>query len=117
MAVKEFLNRIYEAIKGFLSLVKGVVKTIVKSIVDFAKDVVGYFRNLELKHGRDIPFITRDKVFKEMLKDAPVKNVGIFTATYNTETEQIENLQYVAADQADSRIDEILENESIVVLK
>lgn len=116
MAVKDFLNRIYEAIKGFLALVKGVVKTIIKAIVDFAKDVVCYFRNLKLQQGRDIPFITRAKEFKEMLKNAPVKNVGLFEASYNEETDQIENVQYIAADQIDRQTDEILGNETIVVL-
>ena len=61
-------------------------------------------------------FIADESEFKEMLKTAPKKNVGIFEGVYNEETDEITANRYLDADRLDAKTKEVLEREPLVVL-
>ena len=110
------ISRIVEALKRFFERVKNFVKKVINGILNFFKEVVNYFKSLRLIKDKDIPFLANIEQFKDMIKNAPVKNVGIFEATYNAETEEIENGRYLAADEVDEKTKEVLGNELVVKL-
>lgn len=110
------IDFIFNAITGFINFVKGLVKTIIRGILNFVKDVVGYFKNLSLVQGKDIPFIAKGEQFKEMIKNAPNKNVGIFQGVYNEDADEITDAQYIGADQIDQETRGVLGNEQLVTL-
>lgn len=110
------IDTIFDAITGFINLVRGLVKTIVTAIVNFAKEVVGYFKNLRLNQRKDMPFLANSERFKGMIKNAPRKSVGIFEGVYDEEADEITNAQYISADQIDQKTREVLGNEELVVL-
>lgn len=107
---------IVNAFKSFLQRVKNFFRKIINGILDFFRDVVNYFKGLRLRQGTDIPTIFDREKFKELIHNAPVKNVGIFTAVYNEETDEIENVQEIQADALDEQTKAILGDEKLVVL-
>lgn len=111
-------NRFWEGLKRFFAASYRYIKRFVNGILNFFKEVVNYLKNLPLIKGRDTPFIvdTNASEFKEMLKRAPVKDCGIFTGTYNEQTDEIENGKMVEADALDERTKQVLDGESLVVL-
>lgn len=112
------LRLIWDAIKSVASFIAGLVRTIINGILNFVDHVVKYFKNLPLIKGRDIPFIAdaNKKEFVDLIKSAPTKNVGIFEATLNEETEDIENMRWLEAKEVDEKTKNVLGNEPIVVL-
>lgn len=108
----DIIDYISEAFKW----IKQVFKKIINGIINFAKHVVQWFRNLRLKYKRDTPFIANASKMQDMLKDAPVKNVGIFEGVYNEEEDEITYNQYLQADAVDQQTRSILGNEKLVVL-
>ncbi len=114
--VSPYLNGIIEAFKAFMEKVKGIVEKIITKIINFKNQVVDWFRNLPLIKGRHIPFITNKQEFKEMLKNAPVVEVGIFEGVYDEQTDEITDLRYIGAEEYDEKTESLLENEDLVVL-
>ena len=107
---------IVNAFKSFLQRVKNFFRKIINGILNFMRDVASYFKGLRLRQGQHVPFIANREKFKEMLHNAPVKNVGIFTAVYNEETDEIENVQDLQADALDAQTKQVMGNEELVVL-
>lgn len=118
-SVVNFLSSIWNGIKNFLAWCVDVVTKIIKGVLNFALEVVDYFRNLTLDPRKQTPFIGKanSPEFREMLKKTPVKDVGIFEGVYNDETDEIENMQIIEADSLDEKTKEVLGTESLVVLK
>lgn len=114
--VSPYLNGIIEAFKAFMEKVKGVVKTIFTRTVDFKNQIVGWFKNQNIIKGIQIPFITKRQDFKTMLKHAPTAKVFLFAGVYDEQTDEITNLQYIAANQYDKMTAELLNKEELVVL-
>lgn len=114
--VSPYLNGIIEAFKAFMEKVKGIVEKIITKIINFKNQVVDWFRNLPLIKGRHLPFITNKQEFKEMLKNAPVVEVGIFEGVYDEQTDEITDLRYIGAEEYDEKTESLLENEDLVVL-
>lgn len=110
------LDRILEAFKSFCRKVKNFFIKIINGILNFFSHVVSYFKGLSLKQGKDVPWIARRDEFREMLHNAPVKNVGIFQGTYNELTDEIENVRDLQADALDQDTINILGKEKLVVL-
>ena len=113
-----FLGDIIDAIIDAISRIADFIVAIVEGILNFALHVVSYFKNLRLSKEKQTPFVLNatDPQFKEMLKRAPVKNVGIFEGVYNEQTDQIEHGRYLEADALDSATREVLEKDPLVVL-
>lgn len=113
------MEQIIELIKQACSYIKNLIVRIIEGCLNFAKNVVGWFRNLKLRQGRDIPFIANanQEVFKEMLQKAPVRPVGIFQGVYNEELDEITHNEYLEADELDEKTRQIIGNDVLTVLK
>ena len=116
-SIDDLYDAIASAVHQFIEMVKGMIKTIVTAVVNFKNQVVNWFKNLPLIKGRHIPFISQREDFRTMLKNAPRKNVGIFEGIYDEQTNDITDLQYIAADQLDAQTKQVLGKEQIVVLE
>ena len=112
----KFVNIIMDALRNFFIALKEFVQKIIQGIISFVQEIVNNFKTLSLVRNRDIPFIANTEQLKDLIKNAPVKNVGIFEATYNQQTDEIENARYLAADEIDEETQEVLGNEKLVVL-
>ncbi len=112
------MEQIIELIKQACAYIKKLIVTVIEGCLNFARNVVGWFKSLNLQQGRDVPFIANanQQVFKEMLQKAPVKDVGIFKGVYNEETDEITHNEYIEADALDQRTQQILGKEELVVL-
>ena len=110
----------YEWLKNAFSQVltwfKNIVKKVINGILEFAQQVVGYFRNLNLKPQIHVPFMANLDSFKQELKNAPVKKVGIFQGVFNEETDKFEHINQVEADGLDETTLKVLGREELVVL-
>ena len=91
-------------------------RKVINGILDFTKEVVGYFRNLNLKPQIHVPFVANMNSFKEKLKKAPVKSVGIIVGVFNEQTDDFEDVCQVEADGLDQKTREVLGREELVVL-
>ena len=107
---------IIDAIKAAFRYVVNLVRKVVHGILNFVKEVVDWFKSLSLNPQVDTPFIADAKEFKEMLKTAPKKKVGIFEGVYNEETDEIISNRYLDADEVDQKTKDVLAGESLVVL-
>ena len=114
------LDFIFDAVGTFLEGIGRVVWTIIEGVISFARNIVGYFKGLALRKNRDIPFIAdaNKPQFRVMLQNAPTCNCGIFEGTYNEETDEIENTQFITSDQVDAKTRSVLSDEEggLVVL-
>lgn len=109
-------NSLIEAIKGAFRFIVNIVRKVIQGIFQFARQVVDWFRSLTLDREKHTPFIADAEKFKEMLKTAPVKEVGIFEGVYDEEADEIVANRYLEADELDQKTKEVLGNEPLVVL-
>ena len=81
-------------------------------------EVVDYFKSLHLTKEKDIPFVANAKhpKIQEMLNDQSERPFALFVATYNEDTDNIENYRSIEANELDDEIKNILGDEPIVVL-
>ena len=112
------LDLIFEALDSFFEFVGEIISWIIDGIISLIEHVVDYFKGLKLRKGRDIPFIADEnhQKIRQLIKQAPQKNVGIFETTYNEDTDEIENYRSIEADELGEDIKDILQNEPLVVL-
>lgn len=110
------ISSLIEAIKGAFRFLVNIVRKVIQGIFQFAKQVVGWFRSLTLDREKHTPFIADAQEFKEMLKTAPKKDVGIFEGVYDEEADEIVANRYIEADKLDQKTKEVLGNEPLVVL-
>ena len=90
-------------------LIKNLVDNLDTEVVDRLTlfDVTNYFKSLQLKKGRDMPFIAK-----------AVKN-GIdsyLLAAFNEETNDMINYKLISPKSIDDELMKILENDTLVVL-
>lgn len=108
---------IIDAIKACFRFIRNLVRYVVQGVLNFVRDIVGWFRKIyDLDQEKDTPFIADASQFKDMLKTAPVKKVGIFEGVYDEEQDEIREHRYVDADSVDSKTRSVLGNDSLVVL-
>ena len=115
---------IVNAFKSFFERVVNWVKKIINGILNFARDVVAYFKGLKLRKGKDLGTIFDEKKLREMIQSARSIDVGlglqkpesIVEATYNLDTDELENVRELQADALDETTKSLLENEPLVVL-
>ena len=113
MGVFDFLSELAKtvagAIKNFFETIGQALKIIVVAIINFAKQVVNYFRGLNLKQGEDIPFIVENSKLKDMIHEAPVKKGGIFEGVYNESEDRITEGRVINANDLDEKTEDILD--------
>lgn len=113
------MSKIVDFIKKALRFIKNLVRYVINGILNFATHVVGWFKKIYyLDQERHVPFIANanNPEFKQMLNNAPVKNVGIFKGVYDETTDEIVEHEQVEADGLDNKTKQILGNETLVVL-
>lgn len=112
------MDKIIEWIKDAFAYLKNLVTKVIQGIISFGQHILGWFRGLSLRQGRDIPFLgnTASPQFRTMLKEAPVKDVGVFKGVFNTETDEISHAELLSADGLDAQTKEIIGTEPITVL-
>lgn len=114
------LKTIWDGIQALFLAIVNFVVTIIKGILNFYKQVVSYFKNLQLDPKKDTPFILDGQKLGELVHNAPRVDCGIFEATYNEETEKIEHYREIQADELDKETKEILKKnkeDGLVVLQ
>lgn len=111
-----FLSAIWEFLKGASHAFWNAVKRLVAAIVNFFTHVLKYFKGLFLQQHRHKPFIADLSKLKAEIKDAPVKNCGIFQGVYDEQTDDIIHTQVVEASSLDAETRNILGNDKLVVL-
>ncbi|MGN0237396.1 MAG: hypothetical protein ACI4AK_04845 [Lepagella sp.] len=107
---------IYDALEALFEWVKDIARKVINGVLSFIHHVVDYFKGLRLRKGRDIPFIADKEMLADMIHQAPVKDVGIFEATFNEDTNEIENYRLLESDELDEKTEDLLEDEKLVVL-
>lgn len=110
------MSKIIDLIKGAINFIKNLVKKIITGIFNFIAHCVNWFKSLSLDKNKDVPFIANPEQFKEMLRNAPVKKVGIFEGVFDQELNEITYNQNVEADALDEQTLKTLGQEAIVVL-
>lgn len=124
--ISEVLSGLKSAIISALRWIKEFFRKVINGILNFARDLVAWYHRRVLKQGKDIPFLLKGGNFKELIKNAPVKDVGIFSneqknvsvmsGIYNEEIDEITDNQIIEADSLDAKTREVLGNEELVVL-
>lgn len=110
------LDFIFEQLEGFFDFIGEIIAFVFDGIITLYEHVTSYFRGLKLRKGRDIPFIADEKKIADLIHNAPVKDCGIFEATFNEDTQEIENYRLLEADEIDDSLRAVLGNEKLVVL-
>ncbi|MDE6824863.1 MAG: hypothetical protein K2J27_09115 [Duncaniella sp.] len=109
-------SAIWSFLKNATASFWNAVKRLWRAVVNFFKNVVEYFRKLRLDRNKHKPFIADLTQLKPKIKNAPVRNVGIFEGVYNEETDEIEHAQIIEADRLDDKTKDILDNDPLVIL-
>ena len=110
------ISSLVAAIKAAFRWLTNIVRKVIHGILSFAREVVNWFKSLSLDPQKDSPFIADAEQFKDMLKTAPRKDVGIFEGVYNEEADEITVSRYLEANEVDQKTKEVLGNEPLVVL-
>lgn len=107
---------IFDAIGCLFDAIGELVAWVIDGAISLISHVVDYFKGLKLRKGKDVPFIADENKIADLIHKAPQRNVGIFEATYNEDTNEIENYRALEADEMDSQLKSVLGNEKLVVL-
>lgn len=124
------MNRLLELISQAFTWIKNMAQRVIRGVMSFFRDIVNWFKNLNLIKERHSPFLANANAqeIKNLLKNAPVKNVGVFgesaldcqeqvvKGVYDMETDEIIHAELLGADKMDNQTRQILHNEPIVVL-
>lgn len=119
-----FFSNVYSgigsALRELFNIVKKFVVTIIAGVLDFASEIINWFRGLCLDPKKQTPFIVDANRMQELIKEAPVVDCGIFEGVYNEETNKIDHYKEIQADSLNPRAREVLDQASddnpIVVL-
>lgn len=79
-------------------------------------EVVSYFKTLALKKDRDIPFIAKYRRFESTFRIEPSKAKGLVLGVLNKETDELNPVKVIFADNFDEKIIEVMGNEDLVTL-
>ncbi len=121
----EFISTIQEALKEAFAWLKNLAHRIIHGVLSFMRDIVGWFRGLNLNRQKHSPFILNGKSpeFVQLIKNAPVINAGvfekdaqIFEGVLDEETGEIIHSELLGADMLDEKTKITLGKEPVVVL-
>lgn len=105
-----------EILGNFFQFVRNLVRIIVQGVIKFFHHIVAWFKNMNLDRHKHKPFIANTEAFKEMMQQAPTKDVGIFRGVYNEDTDEIENGEVIEGDSLDPETKNTLGKEKLVLL-
>lgn len=109
---------LWDIIKSLWGKIKNFFRRVINGVLNFYRDIINWFQKFTFEKGNDIPFVVdaQSEKFKQMLKQAPKKDVGIFNGNYNQEEDEITHGEFVEADSLDKDTRDLLRDEEIVVL-
>ncbi len=105
-----------ECIKSALTYLKNFITNVINRVLSFAKDVIKWFKGLFLDPKKDVPFIANTEKLKTLIKNAPVKDFGIFNGVYDEEKDEITHAEVINAKGFDKTTRETLGDNAVVVL-
>lgn len=108
--IGNIVSGIGSALRTLFTSIRNFIVTVIHGILNFFKEVVGWFKKLRLNPNKHTPFIADAKRLKQLIHEAPEVNVGIFEGVYNEETEEIEHYREIKADNVDAETKRILSN-------
>lgn len=120
------IDAIIDALSRGAQWLTNLVVAIINGIIDFARDIKGWFLKLKLKIGRHIPFLAKTRVpgLAAILKGVKEIDAGIFSkpesvtaGVYDEYDETISYLKVMGGDQLDEQTKRVMQNEDIVTLK
>ena len=124
--LENILNFIKTALGRFFSFVKRLATKLIHGILKFKEHIVSWFKDRSLEKGKHSPFLIKGETLRDLVKTAPVHDAGLFSknktvaqAVYDTETDEITDLQILGADELDSETQSIFNqysNNDIIVL-
>ena len=109
-------SSIWNFLKKAAAAFWNAVKRLWRAVVNFIANVVGYFKSLVLDRKKHKPFVADMSRMKAEIRNAPVKDCGIFEGVYNEETDELEHCQIIEAERLDDKTKEVLGNDPLVVL-
>jgi hypothetical protein len=101
MSIKSSISTIWEGVKELFRSIGRSIKKVVTQLLNFAKLVVQYFKEMYLNPETDTPFIIDAEKLGEQIQNAPRVDVGIFEGVYHADTNSISNYRIIEADQLD----------------
>lgn len=109
---------LWDLIKRLWRNIKNLFRRFINGAINFFKDILKWFERFKFEKGNDIPFVidANSERFKNLLNEAPKKNVGIFNGNYSQYEDEITHGEYIQADALDNHTRELLQDEEIVVL-
>lgn len=110
------IDLIFNALDDFFAGIAELISYVIDGIISIFDHVISYFKGLTLRKGKDIPFIANREQLADLIHNAPVKNLGIFEATYNEDTGEIDNARMLEADEISDEIIDLIGDEKLVVL-
>ncbi len=128
--LENILNFIKTALGSFFSFVKRLATKLIHGILKFKEHIVSWFKDRSLEKGKHTPVLIKGETLGDLVKTAPVhkldedifsknNNNTVAQAVYNTETDEITDLQILGADELDSETQSIFNqysNNDIIVL-
>lgn len=128
--LENILNFIKTALGSFFSFVKRLATKLIHGILKFKEHIVSWFKDRSLEKGKHTPVLIKGETLVDLVKTAPVhkldedifsknNNNTVAQAVYDTETDEITDLQILGADELDSETQSIFNqysNNDIIVL-
>ncbi len=128
--LENILNFIKTALRSFISFVKRLATKLIHGVLKFKEHIVSWFKGRSLEKGKHSPFLIKGETLRDLVKTAPVhkldedifsknSNNTVAQAVYDTETDEITDLQILGADELDSETQSIFNqhsNNDIIVL-
>lgn len=111
-----FFSTVWQAVKGFFVSFWKAIKRLFEAIVNFFEHIVNYFKNLALNKNKHKPFVADLEKLKDEIRNAPIRDCGIFEGVYNEETDEIEHTRIIETDELDAKTRSILNGDPLVVL-
>lgn len=121
-AISYVSYRLYKSSRKVKNFSKEEKDKIKPEVVDFLgmKDVVGYFKGLNLRKEIDKPFISQSEDMKEMMLDLSDPQYDgldiICLGVYEDNSEKLKNFKALACNEVGNDIKEILGSDKLVVL-
>ena len=111
------IDEFIELIKQAFLFIKNIIRRVINGILNFTRDIISKLRSWNIRKNTDVPFIADINSFKEQLKRAPVKDVGLFIGAYSKDTDEIiGDPEIIDADGLDEKTRIVMGDEPLVVL-
>lgn len=98
----------FEFILDALKTVRDWVIKNLPVIISYLQHILKFFKELELDRSKEMPFVIESNLFRKLLRQAPVKEAGIFEAVYDEEFDEIFASRELQSENVDQQTKERL---------